>query len=89
MDGPDPSKMDIKVFIPTPIHCLHFEKVSSIDGKRLHSSSCRENKIKYKMHDFMYQNNNILSENSVKIINDHHPRPHFIVIYSSSSLFTL
>ena len=39
-------------------------------------------KKKYKMHDFKYENN-------MKKINNYHPRAHFIIIYNSSSDFTL
>ena len=56
MDGHNPSEVDISFLIPAPTYCLQFEKVSSINGKRLHFSSNQENKIKYKMHNFKYEN---------------------------------
>ena len=42
----------------------------------------KQNKVKYKMHDFIY-------EASMKNINNHHPRARFININSSSLVFTL
>ena len=51
MDGPNPSEMDIRVFIPTPTYCLQSKKVSSIKGKRLNISFVWKIKYKYKMHD--------------------------------------
>ena len=41
------------------------------------------------MHDFEYENNGSVKESIVKIIKNYHPRAHFIVISSSSSVFTL
>ena len=41
------------------------------------------------MHDFEYENKNIVKESIVKNMNKYHPRAHFIVIYSSSAVFTL
>ena len=41
------------------------------------------------MHDFEYENNKVVYKNIVKNINNHHPRAHFINIYTSLSVFTL
>ena len=81
--------MDIKVFIPVPTFCLQFEKAPSINGKKVHVFSCQENKRKCKMHDFKYESNIIVRENSVKNINIYHLRAHFIVVHSISSAVTL
>ena len=89
MDGPNPQEMDIKVFIPPPTYYSQFEKMSSINGKRLHISSTQENKIKYKMHDFKNKIIMFVREIIAENINIYHPRAHFIVIYSISSVFTL
>ena len=41
------------------------------------------------MHDFKNENKKIVQENNVKNIYIYHPRAHFIIIYNSSSVFTL
>ena len=41
------------------------------------------------MPDFKYENNEIVYENNVKNKNIYHPRAHFIVLFNSSSVFTL
>ena len=41
------------------------------------------------MRDYKYENISIVLENNVGNINKYHPRAHFIVIDSSSSVFTL
>ena len=41
------------------------------------------------MHDFKNENNKIVYENSLKNKNIYHPRAHFIIIFNSSSIFTL
>ena len=64
------------------------KKVSSINGRRLHICSSQESKIKDKMHDFNYENNNVYEKN-VKKINIYQPRAHFIIIYNSSSVYSL
>ena len=87
MDGPNPSERDIKVLIHTLTYCVQFEKVTSINGKRLHISSSQENKLKYKMHDFEYEKNNFVEESSVKNIIIYHPRARFIFFYNSFSVF--
>ena len=55
----------------------------------LHIFSNQENEIKYKMHDFKYENKEIVYENNVKNKNIYHPCAHFIVNYNSPSVFTL
>ena len=87
MDGPNPSEMDIKVFIPAPTYCLQFEKVTSINGKDYKFPLVRKLK-KYKLHDFEYENNNFVRESNVKNMIIHHPRARFIFFYISSSVFT-
>ena len=44
--------------------------------------------MKYKTHDFKYENNKNVYENIAKNIENCHPRAHFNVIYYSSSLFS-
>ena len=46
MDGPTPSAMDIKLHNTGPIYCLQLEKVSSLNGERLHTSYSQEKTIK-------------------------------------------
>ena len=41
------------------------------------------------MHDFKFENNKNVYENNVKNVDNYHPRADFIVIYNSSSVFTL
>ena len=41
------------------------------------------------MHDFKYENKKTFYETNEKNMNNYHPRAHFIVIYSSSAVFTL
>ena len=47
----------------------------------------RKIKQKYNMHDSKYENNVIVYESDVKNINNYQSRAHFIVNYSSSSVF--
>ena len=34
MDGPNPSQMDIKVFIPAPMFCLQLYEMYSLNGEK-------------------------------------------------------
>ena len=57
MDGLNPSKMDIKVFIPAPTFYLPFKKVYSLNGKRKKcfpkwDSENKQNMEKYRMNYF-------------------------------------
>ena len=77
------------MFIPPPTFCLQFEKMCSINGRRLRISSKEESRKKYILQDFKFENNTIVQEDNVENINTRHPRAHFFFIYNGSSVFTL
>ena len=55
MDGPNPSEMDIKVFIPAPTYCLqswYYEFPSLGKENKITKMEKWRNKIKYKIDDF-------------------------------------
>ena len=41
------------------------------------------------MHNFKYEKYNVVYWKTVKNINNYYPPAHFVVIYNSSSVFTL
>ena len=83
MDGPIPSEMDIKVSIPAPTYCLESKNLYFRNGKRKNISLVRKRVIK------KIQNAWLQIWNKIKIINNHHPRAHFIIFNSSSFVFLL
>ena len=86
MDRPNPSEMDINVFIPAPRYCLQFEKVSSMNAKGIHFSSSQEKKRKYRMHEFRNENSINVNKVFVRKIFNYHPGAHlmlFIAVHQS------
>ena len=86
---PNPSGMDIKVFISVPTFCLQTTRVFSKKRKLINISLLRKNRIKIKIAWLKYENNTFEKENDIKNIHNCHHRAHFIVIYSSLSVLTL
>ena len=83
MDGPCPSEMDIRVFIPAPAFYLQFKEVYSLNGKgKKFSLIGKVKKIKIKTTECMTLNN-------MENINNRHPRVHFINNNNGSLVLTL
>ena len=83
MDGPNPSEMDIKVFIHVPTFFLQLKKVYSPNGKRKRYFLSWDNEKKFQ------KDTECMTLKNMANINIHHPRVHFINNNNGSLFFTL